>query len=119
MSDHHLSVIPMHTASNTEQELNERLARMPREVGVLLVMIGVLGIALPGIVGTPALIAGGLMLWPRGFRAVNRWLGSRCPKVHDKGLQQLIRYLDDMERRYPATVAPQSGRLSERYHDPN
>lgn len=81
--------------------LNERLLDMPREVGWLMVSIGVMGVALPGIVGTPALLAGGLMLWPKGFRAVNSWVRKRFPKTHEHGVEQMIRYLDDMERRYP------------------
>jgi len=83
------------------ESLEGRLRRLPREVGVLLVTIGVLGIALPGLAGTPALIAGGLMLWPRGFRSVNTWLARRCPTAHRHGVEQLFRYLEDMERRYP------------------
>lgn len=82
-------------------ELNERLLNMPREVGWLMVSIGVMGVALPGIVGTPALLAGGLMLWPKGFRTVNSWVRKRFPKTHEHGVEQMIRYLDDMERRYP------------------
>jgi hypothetical protein len=84
-----------------EEAFNRRLSEMPREIGVLLVTIGVMGVALPGIVGTPALLAGGLMLWPRGFRSVDRWVARRCPGIHRHGIEQLIRYLDDMERRYP------------------
>ena len=33
------------------EELNERLLAMPRDVGWLMVSIGVIGVALPGIVG--------------------------------------------------------------------
>ncbi len=83
------------------QEIEARLADLPKEVGVLLVTIGTMGVVLPGIVGTPALLAGGLMLWPRGFRVVNGWLERKCPKLHGHGAAQLIRYLDDLERRYP------------------
>ena len=83
------------------QELDRRIRGMPREVGVLLMTIGALGIVLPGMVGTPALLAGGLLLWPRGFRSVDGWLRRRCPKLHEQGMQQIIRYLDDMEKRYP------------------
>jgi hypothetical protein len=89
-------------ADRATRDLDARLSRVPREVGVLLMTIGVLGLVLPGLVGTPAVLAGGLMLWPRGFRSVNAWLGRRCPKLHGHGLSQLIRYLDDMERRYPS-----------------
>jgi hypothetical protein len=87
--------------SQAERAMEARLATMPREIGVLLVTIGVFGMAMPGIVGTPALLAGGLMLWPRGFRSVNGWLRRRCPGIHGQGIGQLMRYLDDMERRYP------------------
>lgn len=86
------------------EEIEARLAALPKEVGVLLVTIGTMGVVLPGIVGTPALLAGGLMLWPRGFRAVNGWLQRKCPKIHGHGAAQLIRYLDDLERRYPTST---------------
>ena len=33
----------------------------------------VLGFALPGVVGTPAIIAGGLVLWPKAFGKVENW----------------------------------------------
>jgi hypothetical protein len=89
-------------AEGVEVEMEQRLGRMPREIGVLLLTIGVVGVVLPGIVGTPALLAGGLMLWPRGFRGINGWLRRRCPKAHAKGMEQLLRYLDDMQRRYPS-----------------
>lgn len=90
-------------ADSETARLDARLAEMPREVGVLLVSIGVMGIALPGIVGTPALLAGGLLLWPRGFRSINTWVRRRFPKTHSHGIGQLLRYLDDMERRYPSS----------------
>ena len=89
------------TYSDLEREMHERLQYMPREIGVLLVSIGVLGMVLPGMVGAPALLAGGLMLWPRGFRSVNGWIRRHFPRVHDNGVEQLLRYLDDMEKRYP------------------
>jgi len=89
------------TYSDLEREMHERLQYMPREIGVLVVSIGVLGMVLPGMVGAPALLAGGLMLWPRGFRSVNGWIRRRFPRVHDNGVEQLLRYLDDMEKRYP------------------
>ena len=85
-------------------KIEDRLAALPKEVGVLLVTIGAMGVVLPGIVGTPALLAGGLLLWPRGFRSVNGWLQRKCPKIHGHGAAQLIRYLDDLEQRYPTST---------------
>lgn len=96
-------VEPVGTQSQPE-EIEARLSALPKEVGVLLVTIGAMGVVLPGLVGTPALLAGGLMLWPRGFRSVNGWLQRKCPKIHGHGAAQLTRYLDDLERRYPTSV---------------
>jgi hypothetical protein len=78
-----------------------RIKELPREVGVMLVSVGVLGFVLPGIMGTPALVAGGLVLWPGAFGAMDQWLRRRNPVLYDRGMQQLGRFLDDFESRYP------------------
>ncbi|WP_148592870.1 hypothetical protein [Aquisphaera giovannonii] len=78
-----------------------RVKDLPREVGVMLVTVGALGLVLPGVVGAPAAIAGGLVLWPGTFGTVEGWFERRFPKAHRKGLNQIHRYLDDLERRYP------------------
>jgi hypothetical protein len=77
------------------------LAELPRELGVLLASVGVLGVVLPGIAGAPALIAGGLVLWPRTFRPVENWFRGRYPATHRKSMQQVGRFLDDLGQRYP------------------
>jgi hypothetical protein len=74
---------------------------LPKEVGVMLVSVGVLGFVLPGVMGTPALIAGGLVLWPGAFGRIEEWLRRRNPNLYDRGTKQLGRFLDDLERRYP------------------
>lgn len=79
----------------------KRIEELPRELGVLLVSVGVLGFVLPGIAGSPAIVAGGLVLWPKAFKRVDKWLGRKFPVVHEKSMEQLSRYLDDLERRYP------------------
>ena len=78
-----------------------RLEDLPRELGVLLASVGVLGFVLPGVAGAPALLAGGLVLWPRTFGKVEGWFSRRCPAVHRKSMQQVGRFLDDLDRRYP------------------
>ena len=78
-----------------------RLEDLPKELGVLLASVGVLGFVLPGVAGTPALIAGGLVLWPRTFGKVEGWFSRRFPAAHRKSMQQVGRFLDDLERRYP------------------
>lgn len=80
----------------------ESIEGLPKEVGVLLIALGVLGLALPGPIGTPALVAGGVVLWPRGFRGVARYLERRFPSFHRASFRQLGRFLTDLERRYPS-----------------
>ena len=67
----------------------------------MLMTVGVLGFVLPGVVGTPAAIAGGLVLWPKAFGKVENWFERRFPKVHKQSLYQINRYLNDLESRYP------------------
>jgi hypothetical protein len=81
--------------------LADKLRGLPKEVGVMLVSVGALGIVLPGIMGAPAMIAGGLVLWPGAFGRVESWFERRWPKAHQEGLKQIGRYLSDLEKRYP------------------
>ena len=81
---------------------------LPKELGVMLVSAGVIGFVLPGP-GTPALVAGGLILWPKGFGKVERWFQKRFPEVHRKGMGHINRFLTDLERRYPGSTGPTRG----------
>jgi hypothetical protein len=67
----------------------------------MLVTVGAVGWVLPGVAGAPALLAGGLVLWPRSFGRLESWFERRFPKLHQQSMQQIGRYLDDLERRYP------------------
>ncbi len=80
----------------------------PRELGVMLVSAGLIGVVLPGP-GVPALVAGGLILWPKGFGKAERWLRSRFPEAHRKGIGHINRFLTDLERRYPGSTG--AGRI--------
>lgn len=77
------------------------VGELPREVGVMLLSVGTLGFVLPGMVGIPALLAGGLVLWPKTFRKVDSWFGRRYPKLYQGSTKQIGRYLSDMDKRYP------------------
>lgn len=92
---------PVPADADADAALVRKLKEMPREVGVMLMTVGVLGWVLPGMVGVPALMAGGLVLWPRKFSRLESWFEGRFPTVHHQSLQQIGRYLDDLERRYP------------------
>jgi hypothetical protein len=78
-----------------------RIKELPREFGVMLVSVGALGVVLPGLMGAPALVAGGLVLWPGTFGGLEQWLRRRNPGLYHRGMQQVGRFLDDLERRYP------------------
>ncbi len=90
--------IPGHEPLATE---TRRFEDLPKELGVLLTSVGVLGFVMPGIAGTPALIAGGLVLWPKTFGKVEGWFSRRFPIAHRTSMQQVERFLDDLDRRYP------------------
>jgi hypothetical protein len=77
-----------------------KIKQVPREVGVMLMTAGIVGFILPGP-GTPAIIAGGLALWPGAFGRLESWLERRNPVLHRRGVRQINRFLDDLEKRYP------------------
>jgi hypothetical protein len=87
-------------AAHGDAELG-RIAELPKEVGVMLMTVGVLGLLLPGVVGAPAFLAGGLVLWPKSFRKLESWFAGHWPDLHRKSLYQIDRYLNDLENRYP------------------
>jgi hypothetical protein len=80
------------------------LGRLPPEIGALLMVVGIAGLLLPGPVGSPFFIAGGVALWPAAFGRVENWFQRRFPVVHRTGMEQIVRYLDDLERRYPGSL---------------
>jgi hypothetical protein len=75
----------------------------PKDLGLMLVSAGVIGVVLPGP-GVPAIVAGGLILWPEAFGKVERWVQKRYPETHRKGIGHINRFLADLERRYPGST---------------
>jgi hypothetical protein len=80
-------------------ELN-KIKELPKEVGAMLITAGIVGLILPGP-GTPAIIAGGLVLWPKAFGKLESWLERRYPGAHRQSMKQIGRFLNDLEKRYP------------------
>jgi hypothetical protein len=77
------------------QELTPvRVDELPKEAGWLLITAGVVGLIVPGVFGTPFLLAGAVVLAPGGSRLLSRWAGHSA-------IRQIGRFLDDLERRYP------------------
>ena len=70
-----------------------RIKKLPHDVGWLLFTAGV--------VGTPFLILGGLMLWPHTSQRAEHWLAGHSPQAFKGSIEQINRFLDDLERRYP------------------
>ena len=68
----------------------------------MLIVAGIGGILLPGPVGTPFLVLGAVMLWPRAFGHLEVCVEKRFPRVHHQSLRQITRFLTDLEQRYPA-----------------
>jgi hypothetical protein len=88
---------------------SHRLERLPPEIGALLMVVGIAGLLLPGPVGSPFFIAGGVALWPAAFGRVEGWFQRRFPVVHRTGMEQIERYLADLERRYPGSLESAKG----------
>jgi hypothetical protein len=78
-----------------------RIQAVPKEVGVLLIVAGIGGILLPGPVGAPFLVLGGVMLWPRAYARMEIFVQKRFPRMHHQSVRQIKRFLDDLDRRYP------------------
>src|SRR4051794_25141839 len=96
---------PMSEANGTAQVTDDDhafLETLPREVGVLLLIIGVGGLMLPGPVGSPFLIFGGVILFPKAFRKMDRGMKHRFPGAYREGMRQVGRFVGDLERRYPS-----------------
>ena len=74
---------------------------LPKELGILLLVGGVWGLLLPGPVGTPFLLLGGVILWPSAFHKVESCFEKRLPRVHAVGRAQINRFVADLEKRYP------------------
>jgi hypothetical protein len=81
----------------------ERIRALPKEIGVLLMVAGVGGLLLPGPIGTPFFVLGGVVLWPSVFERVEVCLEKRFPRLHHQSLRQIKRFLADLDRRYPLT----------------
>jgi hypothetical protein len=82
------------------------LEALPKEIGILLIVAGIGGVLLPGPFGTPFVLVGGMILFPKSFTGLDRRFRDRFPNVHREGLRQVLRFVTDIERRYPTATAP-------------
>jgi hypothetical protein len=93
-----------------------RIEQLPREVGALILTTGMVTGMLPpppGPFDVSLMVAGGVALWPRGLKTLDRWALRRFPRARRAAMCFLDRYLDDLERRCPgATRGSASRQLS-------
>ena len=58
----------------------------------------------PGPFDVTQMLAGGVVLWPRGLQAIDDWTERRFPRAHLAGVSYLERFLHDLEHRYPGST---------------
>jgi len=88
--------------SGGEEPLADLWRRLPRDVGWLLVLGGLIGFVAPGIFGLDRMALGGLIVWPGNQRRVERWLEDDrpTPRCLRGTIKPVNRLLDDLARRY-------------------
>ncbi|MBS1212752.1 MAG: hypothetical protein H6R26_1369, partial [Proteobacteria bacterium] len=85
----------------SDDRVVDRVEHSNRGIGWVLITAGVVGMVVPGVLGTPFLILGGLALWPGNRKRVEHWRQGHSPKMFHGAMKQINRFLDDLERRYP------------------
>ncbi len=84
-----------------DEAVVERVEHLAKDVAWVLIAAGVIGVVMPGVLGTPFLIAGAAALWPGNRKRLEQWRQGHSPKFFHGGMRQINRFLDDLERRYP------------------
>ena len=85
----------------SSEDSTELLGKLPPEIGMLLIISGIAGVLLPGPVGTPLLIAGGVTMWPKTFEPIERWFSRRFPAAHKEGVIQIREFISNLQQRFP------------------
>ena len=97
-------------ALDMDEQTIHRVEKLPRDVGWLLITAGLVGVVVPGVLGVPFLVLGGLVLMPVTSQRAEHWLSGHSPRMFKGSVRQINRFLDDLERRYPrhseSTPAP-------------
>jgi hypothetical protein len=84
----------------SHHEALDRIGEMPKDVGWLLLISGLLSEL--GMVGVPPFwIFGILILWPDLGRPLGNCLHRRAPKAFHGSVGMINRFVSDLERRYP------------------
>jgi hypothetical protein len=105
-SVHEIGDRPVESSARGSMTSN-RIEHIPRNVGLLLLASGMITGMLPpppGPFDMSLMITGGVVLWPRGLRALQGWTQRSFPQAHRAGTVFLERFLDDLEHRYPGST---------------
>jgi hypothetical protein len=92
---------PAGSDEDATEATRQRIRQLPPEVGAVLLGVGFVGLIIPGPVGTPLILAGGIALIPSVFGRVESWLHKKFPKSHRVGMKYVDRFIDDYEKRFP------------------
>lgn len=84
----------------------ERPRLPPKESGVALMGIGMVGVLLLDPADIFLVAAGALVFSPSLFGRTERWMQVRFPKIHREGRRHLDRFIDAFESRYPPEPHP-------------
>jgi hypothetical protein len=84
-----------------DEDTSFDVEHLPKEAGWALITAGMVGLVVPGIIGTPFLLAGAFVIAPGGPKLLSRWAGRNPPKFARFAMRQIGRFLNDLERRYP------------------
>ena len=89
-----------HPPLDPEVEANlTQIAELPRDVGWMLLITGLLSEVAPLI--PPFWILGILILWPDLGSPAGRVLHRKCPRLFRGTVDMVNRYAKDLEKRYP------------------
>ena len=97
-------------ALDMDEQTIHRVEKLPRDVGWLLITAGLVGVVVPGVLGVPFLVLGGLVLMPLTSQRAEHWLSGHSPKMFKGSVRQINRFLDDLERRYPRSSDTKPGK---------
>jgi hypothetical protein len=80
---------------------------LPKDLGIVLIGLGTIGIVIPGPVpaGASFVLLGTLLCWPRLLMKLSGPLARRFPRLLRMFAMFLDRLTIDLERRYPTVVA--------------
>ena len=97
---------PRNAGRDRGKRLERTLEHLPRDVGVVLVTLGTVGLVIPGPVppGTPFIVFGAVFLCPKLVRPLNGRFRKRFPAIFDTFDGQVTRFRGDLERRYPGST---------------